>query len=69
MEILNELSSFYYRLVNNPNSYSYYDKPVRQGKINRFAYLLVYEFFNVAGTIVVYTVFMAKQNPAKKRTL
>lgn len=64
-EFLQELESFYKTLLQNPNTYSYYDKPIRQGKINRFPYILVYEVFD--NTIVVYSVFMAKQNPNKKR--
>ena len=35
MEFLNELETFYESLNRNPNTYSYYDKPVRQGKINQ----------------------------------
>lgn len=69
MEFLNELEAFYESLNRNPNTYSYYDKPVRQGKINRFPYVAVYEFFEDTGTLVIYSVFMAKQDPAKKRTI
>jgi len=47
-------------------TYAYYDKPVREGKIKRFPYTVVYEIFDK--TIVIYSVFMAKQNPSKKRT-
>jgi hypothetical protein len=53
-------------LLRNPDIYSYYDKPVREGKLNRFPYTVVYEIFETA--IVIYSLFMAKQNPAKKRT-
>lgn len=68
LEFLNEPEVFYETLYRNPNTYSYYEKPVRQGKINRFPYVVVYEFFNDTGTIVIYSVFMAKQDPAAKRT-
>jgi hypothetical protein len=68
-QFLNELEAFYESLNRNPTTYSYYDKPVRQGKINRFPYVVVYEFFADINTVVVYSVFMAKQNPAKKRTM
>ena len=69
MEFLNELEVFYESLIRNPNTYSYYDKPVRQGKINRFPYVVVYEFFDHTDTLVIYSVFMAKQDPAKKRSM
>ena len=64
-DFLNELDIFYNSLYRNPKTHSYFKKPVRQGKINRFPYLIVYEIFDA--TIVVYSVFMARQNPAKKR--
>ena len=67
LEFLNELDSFYNSLLRNPNTYSYYEKPVRQGKINRFPYVVVYELFDL--TIVIYSVFMNKQDPQKKRTM
>lgn len=67
MEFLNELDVFYSRLLRNPNTYSYYDEPVREGRINRFPYTVVYEVVETA--IVVYSVFMVRQNPDKKRTM
>ena len=66
MEFLDEVEKFYKSLLRNPTTYAYYDKPVREGKIKRFPYKVVYEIFDK--TIVVYSVFMAKQNPSKKRT-
>jgi hypothetical protein len=39
---------------------------MRQGKINHFPYTVVYEIFDK--TIVIYSVFMTKQDPHKKRT-
>ena len=65
-DFLDELETFYTSLIQNPFTYSYYEAPVRQGKINRFPYLVVYEIFDE--NIVVYSVFMAKQNPSKKKT-
>ena len=65
VEFLDELERFYESLCQNPHTYSYYDKPVRQGKIDRFPYLVVYEAFEAI--IVVYSVFMSQQNPDKKR--
>ena len=67
LTFLNELEIFFERLHNNPKIYSYYEKPVREGKINRFPYTVVYEIFET--TIVIYSVFMAKQNPEKIRTM
>jgi len=64
-EFIDELDGFFNNLLLNPFVYSYYDKPVRQGKINRFPYIVVYEIFGEL--IVIYSVFMAKQNPSKKR--
>lgn len=66
IDFLNELEIFYYKLLQNPHTHSYYQKPVRSGKIERFPYVVVYEIFNEV--IIVYSVFMAKQNPARKRT-
>ncbi|HEY2726162.1 MAG TPA: type II toxin-antitoxin system RelE/ParE family toxin [Parafilimonas sp.] len=66
IEFLNELEIFYQKLLQNPHIHSYYQKPVRSGKIERFPYVVVYEIFNEV--IIVYSVFMAKQNPANKRT-
>ena len=67
MEFLNELDIFYSGMLRNPNTYSYYDKPVRQGRVNRFPYMVVYEVVETA--IVVYSVFMVRQSPGKKRTM
>ncbi|MEO7265167.1 MAG: type II toxin-antitoxin system RelE/ParE family toxin [Ferruginibacter sp.] len=67
LDFLNELENFYHSLQDNPAIYSYYEKPVREGKINRFPYTVIYEL--IGESIVVYSVFMAAQNPSKKRTL
>jgi hypothetical protein len=64
-EFLEELETFYTRLLRNPTSYGYYDKSIRQGKIDRFPYVVVFEIFDE--TIVVYSVFMTRQEPGKKR--
>ena len=66
VDFLNELEDFCDNLLRNPFSYSYFEKPVREGKINRFPYTVVYEILGTA--IVIYSVFMVKQNPDKKRT-
>ena len=65
VELLDELETFYTTLLHNPSSYGYYDKPIRQGKINRFPYVVVFEIFEES--VVVYSVFMTKQDPSKKR--
>jgi len=65
-EFLEELDRLYDTLNINPFTYSFYEKPVRQGKINRFPYTVVYEIFDQV--IVIYSVFMFRQDPEKKRT-
>ena len=65
-QFLNSLDVFYEKLLVNPHSHSYYSKPIRQGTLYKFPYSVVYEIFDV--TIVIYSVFMAKQQPSKMRT-
>jgi mRNA-degrading endonuclease RelE of RelBE toxin-antitoxin system len=65
-DFLEELDNFYKLLLQNPYIFSYYDEPVREGKINRFPYVVIYEVFDQA--IAVYSVFMSKQDPDGKRT-
>ena len=38
---LNELEDFYERLMLSPKVHSYYNKPVRQGKIKKFPFVVV----------------------------
>ena len=64
-EFLDELETFYNSVLRNPTSFGFYDKTVRQGKMNRFPYVVVFEIFDEL--IVVYSLFMSKQNPNKKR--
>ena len=66
LEFFDELEDSYQSLLKNPRTNSYYEKPVRQRKINRFPYTVVYEIFE--NKIVVYSVFMTRQDPEKKRT-
>ena len=66
MEFLMELEIFYTTLQRNPDTYSYYQKPVRQGSLDRFPYTVVYENFD--DVIVIYSVFMYRQDPDKKRS-
>lgn len=65
LEFLEALEEFYDSLLRNPHSYSYYDEPVREGKLPRFPYTVVYEVINTS--IIVYSVFMTSQDPSTKR--
>jgi toxin ParE1/3/4 len=65
-EFLMELEIFYSVLQRNPDTYSYYHMPVRQGTLNRFPYTVVYENFDEV--IVIYSEFMYRQNPDNKRS-
>jgi hypothetical protein len=64
-EFLLELEIFYTTLQRNPDTYSYYYELIRHGTLDRFPYTVVYETFE--NVIVIYSVFMYRQNPAKKR--
>ncbi len=66
LEFLNALEDFYDALLRNPFTYSYLDEPVRQGNVKRFPYVVVYEV--IEAKIIIYSVFMARQDPSKKRT-
>ena len=66
LEFLEELEEFYKNLFLNPHIYSYYNAPVREGKISRFPYIVVYEVIETS--IVIYSVFMSSRNPIEKRT-
>lgn len=64
-EFLEELDNLYKILSTNPLTYSYFEQPIREGKINRFPYTVVYEA--IGDIIIIYSVFMSRQHPAKKR--
>ncbi len=64
-EFLDDLELFQKKLDLNPTSFGYYDKPIRQGQLERFPYTIIYEIFD--STIIIYSVFMYKQDPVKKR--
>ena len=66
LEFLDELERFYTKLLRSPHDYSYYDDPVREGKIGRFPYTVVFEITDKS--IVVYSVFMTSRDPSSKRT-
>ncbi|GAA4463443.1 hypothetical protein GCM10023093_11910 [Nemorincola caseinilytica] len=63
---LTDLETFYDSLLVNPFTHSYYKNNVRQGILHKFPYTVVYEVFGNA--IVVYSVFMDRRDPEKKRT-
>jgi toxin ParE1/3/4 len=67
LEFLEALDVFYTSLVRNPFSYSFYDEPVRQGRLKRFPYTVVFEVID--SNIIIYSVFMIRQDPSKKRSL
>ncbi|WP_205510841.1 hypothetical protein [Longitalea arenae] len=66
-EFLEELDMFYKSLIRNPFSYSFYEEPVRQGRLKRFPYTIVFEVFDAK--VVIYSVFMIRQDPSKKRSM
>ena len=66
IEFLMELEIFYTTQQRNPDTYSYFQKPVRHGSLDRFPYTVVYETFDEV--IVIYSVFMYRQDPDKKRS-
>jgi hypothetical protein len=67
LEFLEGLDDFYKSLIRNPFTYSFYDEPVRQGRLKRFPYTVVYEVIDLK--IIIYSVFMIRQDPSKKRSL
>ena len=64
-EFLDELTVFYNSILHHPTAYSFYEKTLRQGKLTRFPYLVVFEIFDES--VVVYSVFMTKQDAGRKR--
>ena len=64
VEFLSEINAFYDSLLRNPLTYSFLESNIRQGRLDRFPYLVVYEVFE--NSIVVYSVFMAKQIQTRK---
>ncbi|MBL7735744.1 MAG: hypothetical protein JNL51_09800 [Chitinophagaceae bacterium] len=52
-------------LESHPQHYSYYQKPVRQGNLNRFPYITVFEIID--NTVVVFSVFMTSRNDLDKK--
>ena len=65
-EFLKELQNFLDKIQGNPFIHSYVKEPIRQGKIKRFPYHVIYEVKEQ--NILIYSIFMTEQNPDKKRT-
>ncbi|MCF8451188.1 MAG: hypothetical protein K9G49_15040 [Taibaiella sp.] len=65
VSFLEAMDSFYFALLKNPFTHSYFIENVRHGFLQKLPYSAVYEVFG--NTIVVYSVFMISQDPAKKR--
>ncbi len=63
---LNELQLFLDKLERNPFICSFVKDAIRQGRLERFPYNVVYEVKE--NRVLVYSIFMPKQNPGKKRT-
>ena len=67
LEFLEELDAFYASLYRNPFIYSFFEEPVRQGRLKRFPYTVVYEVIDLK--IIIYSVFMIRQDRSKKRSM
>jgi plasmid stabilization system protein ParE len=65
-EFLESLDEFFKSLLSNAHAYSYYKKPIRQGRLKRFPYMVVFE--TAEEHVIVYSVFMTGQDPSRKRT-
>lgn len=65
-QFLEELQKLLDKLESNPFIFSFANRSIRQAKLHRFPYDVVYEVHN--NSVIVYSIFMAKQNPNKKRT-
>jgi toxin ParE1/3/4 len=64
-EFLEELEIFFDQLLVNPKTHSYYQKPVRSGVLSRFPYSVTYEI--AEKKVFIYSVFMSRQQPSKRR--
>jgi plasmid stabilization system protein ParE len=61
---LNEVENFLETLKKNPHAYSYLEEPARQGKINSFPYVVIFEIAD--DTVIIFRVFNTHQYPDKK---
>ncbi len=65
-KFLEELQTLFDKIESNPFIFSYTNQSIRQAKLRRFPYDVIYEVHD--NEIIIYSIFMAKQNPNKKRT-
>ncbi|MDQ2752909.1 MAG: type II toxin-antitoxin system RelE/ParE family toxin [Bacteroidota bacterium] len=65
-EFLEELQKFFDKIENNLFIFLYINHPLRHGKLHRFLYEVLYEVHKTP--VIIYSIFMAKQSPDKKRT-
>ncbi|HTF06383.1 MAG TPA: type II toxin-antitoxin system RelE/ParE family toxin [Bacteroidia bacterium] len=63
-EFLSEWEEFLEHLANYPSTGAVYRKSMRQGRLLRFPYLIMYELSD--NTIVVYCIVHVKQHPGKR---
>jgi hypothetical protein len=57
---LESLDEFFKGLLSNAHAYSYYQKPITQGRLKRFSYIGVFE--TAEEHIIVYSVIMTGQD-------
>lgn len=60
---LEEVESFLETLKKNPFAYSYFKEPARQGKVNHYPFVVIFEI--ATDTVIVFRVFNTHQNPGK----
>ncbi len=61
---LQSLDQFYDSLERNPEAYSFLQKPLRQGKIETFPSVVVFEIQDT--TVIIFKIFNTHQEPGKK---
>ena len=65
-EFLQELVKTYEKLTNNPNYYSYIDDQniIRDLKVERFPYVIIYEIVN--DNVVIYAIHNTYRHPRRR---
>lgn len=63
-EFLGEWEEFLEHLANYPSAGAVYRKTMRQGRLRRFPYLIMYELWH--DNIVIYCIIHASQHPRKR---
>lgn len=61
---IDQLEDILTNILNNPKTYKRVYKQFRQAALKKFPYVVVYE--SEADTVIIYSVFHAKQHPQKK---